>query len=456
MSGGGAFVIDLNRCTGCRACELACIIANRLPADRAWREVRSFNLSHVPGVEAFHLSLACNHCAAAPCMEQCPARAYHRDTETGAVLIDESKCIGCGYCVWVCPWDAPRLDEARRVMTKCTFCRERLREGREPACVTACPTAALGWSGRPPRAALPRIPGFADADTGPAVHLVPLVVTRRLPETTEPPAMPTWREAGQLLIPRVTLAGEWPLALFTFLLAVLAGLFTASTIGASAPDWRLFAVAGLAGLLLSAAHLGRKLRAWRAGLHADRSWLSREVVLFGLFLAVGTAALRAGSEGSWSGWAAAALGLGAALSADMVYRPGRIRGSAALHSALVLPTALLFASAWSGALTAALLVSTLKMGLYAARKAARRREGLEIRPWATALRMLLLAAGSVWLAAQPGPGGIAPLLLLAVSELIDRCEYYDELEIPTPASLMLDDLEQREKRGTAALQAGRR
>jgi len=374
MSKRAAFVIDLNRCTGCRACELACVIANRLPADRAWREVRSYNESHVPGVESFHLSLACNHCAEAPCMEQCPVRAYHRDPQTGAVLLDGSLCIGCGYCAWACPWDAPHFDEEQGVMTKCTFCHERAGEGREPACVTGCPTGALGWSKDIGDEPLPHIPGFADADTGPAVQLVPLIDSRKLPETTESPAMPPWREAFRRLVPRISLAGEWPLALFTFLLAMLAGLFTASRLGAPAPDWRLFAGAGLAGLLFSAAHLGHKARAWRAALHPDTSWLSREVLLYGGFLTAGTAALWIGDRVPWLGWTAVVLGLGAALAADMVYRVARVRGSGPLHSALILPTALLIAAAGCGAVRAALIISTLKMALYVARKLSRRRQ----------------------------------------------------------------------------------
>ncbi len=81
-----AFVVDVNQCTGCHACEMACQIANHLPPDRQWREVRTFNELHVPGVELLHLSLACNHCHDAPCMKQCPALAYQRDERTGAVL----------------------------------------------------------------------------------------------------------------------------------------------------------------------------------------------------------------------------------------------------------------------------------------------------------------------------------------------------------------------------------
>ena len=57
-----------------------------------------------------NLSLACNHCESAVCMEGCPASAYSRETLTGAILLDEKKCIGCRYCQWNCPYDAPKFN----------------------------------------------------------------------------------------------------------------------------------------------------------------------------------------------------------------------------------------------------------------------------------------------------------------------------------------------------------
>ena len=73
-----AFVFDPNRCTGCSACELACSIENRLGTDRSWRSVLTFNERGAAGAPRFHLSLACNHCETAACMEACPALAYER------------------------------------------------------------------------------------------------------------------------------------------------------------------------------------------------------------------------------------------------------------------------------------------------------------------------------------------------------------------------------------------
>jgi anaerobic dimethyl sulfoxide reductase subunit B (iron-sulfur subunit) len=64
------------------------------------------------------------------------------------VLVDPEKCMGCRYCEWACPYGAPRFDEARGVMTKCTLCSDRLEEGLAPSCVTACPMRALDFGTR--------------------------------------------------------------------------------------------------------------------------------------------------------------------------------------------------------------------------------------------------------------------------------------------------------------------
>ena len=137
------FVFDINKCTGCQACSIACEIENELEPGADWRQVTTFNERHVPGVLSFHLSVACNHCVDPPCMKNCPALAYSKDAVTGAVTVDPDLCIGCRYCTWACPYDAPRFNTASGVVEKCTFCQHRLEDGLEPACVTSCPTGAL-------------------------------------------------------------------------------------------------------------------------------------------------------------------------------------------------------------------------------------------------------------------------------------------------------------------------
>ncbi|HET6278101.1 MAG TPA: 4Fe-4S dicluster domain-containing protein, partial [Candidatus Polarisedimenticolia bacterium] len=186
------FLFDLNRCTGCQACAIACTIENGLPFGSSWRRIDTYNEARHPAAPAWHLSLACNHCADAPCMSSCPALAIRRDSATGAVLIEQDSCIGCGYCVWACPYDAPRFDAADGVMRKCTFCNHRLQEGLDPACVSHCPTGALGFgaldgvgaagadgaSGRDPASGsdgrVAEVPGCPELGIGPAIRFTPL------------------------------------------------------------------------------------------------------------------------------------------------------------------------------------------------------------------------------------------------------------------------------------------
>ena len=252
MSARPAFVFDVNRCVGCRACEMACVIANRLPLGNlpgrgSWREVRTFNELRVPGVELLHLSLACNHCAEAPCMSQCPARAYSRDPETQAVLLDQDACIGCRYCSWVCPYDAPRFDETRGVMTKCTFCNDRLHDGGQPACTLSCPTGALDFALLEAPELVQDVVGFLEAGTEPAVRIVGLDHKHRLPETHLPQALPPWRVLWETVVPHITLRHEWTLAVFTLLLAVLTGLMAGAVAGCVSLDWRIFLAVGAGG-----------------------------------------------------------------------------------------------------------------------------------------------------------------------------------------------------------------
>jgi anaerobic dimethyl sulfoxide reductase subunit B (iron-sulfur subunit) len=77
-------------------------------------------------------------------MEVCPAAAISK-REDGIVLIDQTKCIGCRYCQWACPYGAPQFREDLGVMTKCTFCEDLQAQGQNPACVDACVMRALDF-----------------------------------------------------------------------------------------------------------------------------------------------------------------------------------------------------------------------------------------------------------------------------------------------------------------------
>ncbi|OJA02967.1 4Fe-4S dicluster domain-containing protein, partial [Bathymodiolus thermophilus thioautotrophic gill symbiont] len=79
------------------------------------------------------------------CLKGCPTRAYTKFAEYGAVLQDPDICFGCGYCTWVCPYNAPQLDPVEGVVSKCNMCVDRLEVGLKPACVAACLGNALDF-----------------------------------------------------------------------------------------------------------------------------------------------------------------------------------------------------------------------------------------------------------------------------------------------------------------------
>jgi anaerobic dimethyl sulfoxide reductase subunit B (iron-sulfur subunit) len=144
------FFIDQNYCTGCKTCQIVCKDKNDLPEGVIWRRVAEwaggstnrFNGAAETTAFAYYTSISCNHCADPICVKVCPTTAIHKG-EDGIVSIDDGLCVGCRLCEWACPYGAPQFDSARGVETKCNFCADFLAEGKEPACVAACPSRAL-------------------------------------------------------------------------------------------------------------------------------------------------------------------------------------------------------------------------------------------------------------------------------------------------------------------------
>lgn len=137
-----AFLIDSSRCTGCRACEIACKNENKLPVGPRWRRVRVTEEGSYPNLQVTSLSFSCNHCDEPKCAEICPAGAYTKRSD-GLVVHDESKCIGCRYCTMACPYGAPQYNPEADKSGKCRGCVERLDQGLEPACARICIYGAL-------------------------------------------------------------------------------------------------------------------------------------------------------------------------------------------------------------------------------------------------------------------------------------------------------------------------
>ena len=139
------FYFNADNCIFCHACEAACSEKNDNPAHIAFRSVGFVESGTYPNYNRLSMSMACNHCDDPVCLKGCPTRAYTKFTEYGAVLQDPETCFGCGYCTWVCPYNAPQLDPVKGEVSKCNMCVDRLEVGLKPACVSACLGNALDF-----------------------------------------------------------------------------------------------------------------------------------------------------------------------------------------------------------------------------------------------------------------------------------------------------------------------
>ena len=126
------FIFDAALCVNCQACSAACMLENGL--QHGVRRLYSWNESALPLLSVINLSMACNHCLDPSCARGCPAKAYTIE-DNGVVMHHADRCMGCQYCTWRCPYDAPQVNPAQGYIEKCQFCAERLAKGQLPACV---------------------------------------------------------------------------------------------------------------------------------------------------------------------------------------------------------------------------------------------------------------------------------------------------------------------------------
>ncbi len=161
-------VIDLKRCYGCYGCMMACKTANHTPPGVFWSRVLKGETGTFPNAVRQALPVLCMHCDKPSCEEVCPTGATYQQDD-GIVLVDKDKCIGCKYCMMACPYGArysveewesyfpdgleltPYEEFTKKaweeksgcgVATKCDFCKDRIDDGRDPACVEVCAAKA--------------------------------------------------------------------------------------------------------------------------------------------------------------------------------------------------------------------------------------------------------------------------------------------------------------------------
>jgi DMSO reductase iron-sulfur subunit len=270
------FGFDMGACIGCHSCEVACAEQNGLPPDTVWRRVGEIEGGSHPETRRFHLSMACNHCLEPTCLSGCPTNAYIK-LDNGVVQHQADECIGCQYCTWNCPYSVPAFQPDRRIVTKCDMCQPRLEHGLTPACVSACPTEAITVE-KVDVAAWRADHATADAPNLPSADITLSTTRIKLPEGVP---LETFAASDHHLRPEHP---HTPLIVLT--------LLTQLAVGASLAGSRLLAAA-LAVLALNASllHLGRPIHAWKAMRNLRRSWLSREVALFGAYATAATVAV---------------------------------------------------------------------------------------------------------------------------------------------------------------------
>ncbi|TCS61208.1 tetrathionate reductase subunit B [Varunaivibrio sulfuroxidans] len=132
-----AMVVDLRKCIACQACSVACIMENKVPYDNFRTIVSTYEVKDGDKVGIFMLPRLCNHCEEPACIPVCPVGATYQKKD-GIVVVDNTRCVGCGYCVQACPYDARFINPKTRTADKCTFCTHRLEAGLLPACVETC------------------------------------------------------------------------------------------------------------------------------------------------------------------------------------------------------------------------------------------------------------------------------------------------------------------------------
>jgi DMSO reductase anchor subunit/ferredoxin len=227
-------------------------------------------------------------------MNGCPVLAYEKNTFTGIVKHLDDQCIGCQYCVLMCPYDVPKYNPSRGIVRKCDMCSSRLEAHEAPACVQGCPTSAIRITIVDTAEAHARAENdqFLPASPDPR-HTVPTtryIRSQPFPDATRAANAPVVRPAGRHA-PLVFMLVLTQLSVGLFFTGLLDRIVNADAVAADyTRTSSLLALSAAAfGLNIALLHLGKPLYAFRAVLGLKRSWMSREIVVFGLFGAFATA-----------------------------------------------------------------------------------------------------------------------------------------------------------------------
>lgn len=320
------FFFTADNCIGCHACEAACSEKNENPSHLAFRSVGYVEGGSFPDYKRMNISMACNHCDNPVCLKGCPTRAYTKHAEYGAVLQDPETCFGCGYCTWVCPYNAPQLDPIKGQVSKCNMCVDRLEVGLKPACVSACVGNALDFGvvenvPENREQANVSIPGFPTPEiTQPNIRFqqtktMPIEMTRTdsapvkyhkdaegnyKPVVDKAKAVKKGSKLRSWNLAKLS-SRENPLVIFTLAMQMVMGAFALCFVGEQLGVEALAALKnsdayfpllmvclglGAIGNVMSAMHLGKPHRFYRGFNNLRHSPMSREILGVALFMAM--------------------------------------------------------------------------------------------------------------------------------------------------------------------------
>ena len=414
------FIYNYNRCVSCFSCVSACRLENG--NEVTWRSVITDNPDACPGLPVHYLSIACNHCESPSCLTGCPTGAYSISRSTGAVVLDPKRCMGCNYCYWNCPYDAPVYNSRTKEVEKCTFCMERLEIDIQPACTAACPTGAL------------RFGGYAETDKKSLLidtALKPRISTEgprnRYHITEVFPAESTDRYTTdcQPAKKKVSAAGEWSLIIFTYLSSLLAGLTLNSWSDGILPPKTLVLILLAGMIILPFFHMGKPVRSVLSLKNLPRSPLSMEIAGLLFFI---VSIILAYSLNSVPVIVIAGLaGIIYTVFIDNIYIFSDQRVLIRLHPAGTFLTALAIASFLSGSELAFVFISLIKIG-----STIRIRRLLRPAGWKDIFGTVYIAV-LVYLniALIIGISDIILILVLLLAELVNRWLFYQDFSPPS-------------------------
>ena len=413
------FIFDQTLCVNCKSCSAACLLENNFKIKP--RIIISNNPDTSLKLPVEHLSIACNHCEIPVCLYGCPVSAYYRDPATDAIILDGKKCIGCMYCNWNCPFDAPKYDPSERIAGKCHLCYTRTGTDLLPACSSACPTGALSFGTIDEYDSTIKPEWLPGSELNPSIRFKEKLSD--IPLKIFPESLFGYERKNPLKSINI-LTTEWSLVLFSFIAMLSVSLISASVIKGVLPDKAFFITISFLPGLISFFHLGKIFRAWRVFANIKRSPLSREISLYVIYLLVSCYSVI--SEIPWMLVCSSLIGLIFLFSIDSVYFYTAKSIRIFLHSGQTLLSALLIISLLSDSILPFTFIALIKVSfsVYGSLNKSERDENSVIRILSTGI---LIIGGAGFVSGKYYPKETLVILIIG-AEFLNRILFYIDFE----------------------------